>query len=260
MYGHFTDLSFDDYKAIKAINFSGMKELARSGAHYQAYLKRPNEITDARIIGTGVHGVVLEPEKFVPTLVSIPGHRGSKDVKAAVEAATLAGKFVVKPEQYETINRMAESVLAKSKRMNLFVGGVAESSVIVKDPATEADMKARPDYLDVDRGVIFDLKTFSNASEPAFRRQLYNMRYDWQSGFYLRAVGLHFGAGITDFVNVVVEDDEPYSVNVIRVDDPTIERATEVIYDLLAKYAKYSKEEVWPDYDDQVVSTNIDLL
>lgn len=259
-FGFHKNMSGSDYHAIKDVaSYTGLKHFSRSPAHYQAWLRQESEMTDARLIGQGVHMAVLEPEKFETTFVQIAGHRGSKDVKAAVADALSKGQLAIKPEQYEQIRRMADQVLLKAKRMNLFQNGHAEATLVVQDPESGCPFKARPDYIDLERNVLFDIKTFNDASEPAFRKQLYNMKYDWQSALYLRAAGIEFKKIFTEFCNIVVETSDPYSVNIIRVDDPTLERATEIVVSLMGNFAECLANETWPDYADEIVSTNVDI-
>jgi hypothetical protein len=258
-FGFYDKLSFQDYKAVNAANYSALKEFARSPAHYKAYLRQPEEITDARIIGSGVHMAILEPGRFSDTVQVIDGHRGKKEVKEAVEAATQAGKFVVKQDQFDQIRFMADAGISKAKAMGLFGEGYYESTLYVVDPGTDCPIKARPDYIDPARGLIVDIKTYSDASEPAFRKQLWRMRYDLQSAHYLRAAGVHFGPGISDFVSLVIEDSDPWGVNLIRTDDATLDRATEQLFKLLGDFNACLKADLWPSYADQILSSNVDI-
>lgn len=260
--GLYTNLTNGQYHGIRGyISASALKAFEKSPLHYQAYLKRDWTQTQDQLLGTMFHELVLEPEIFSEKYVVIDGDRRSKEVKAAVEQAESTGKIAIKSEMLETVKIMAENTSSKIKRMNLFTpSGISECSIFVTDPLTGCPIKVRPDRVEPDLGVIYDLKSYSSAVEYEFRGQIYRMRYDRQAALYLRACSIHFGRTFTDFVNIVCETDAPWEVGIIRIDDATIDRATERMIPLLEKFKQCLDTDSWPGLEDNIVSTNIDII
>jgi hypothetical protein len=55
----------EHYDSLKThLNYSGMKEILESPAHYQSYLKQERVETKALRVGTLVHLASLQPEIF----------------------------------------------------------------------------------------------------------------------------------------------------------------------------------------------------
>ena len=55
----------EQYEAIEALSFTGLKELLKSPAHYQQWKATPSEETKALIIGKAVHLAVLKNADFL---------------------------------------------------------------------------------------------------------------------------------------------------------------------------------------------------
>lgn len=260
--GLITGMPNEMYHSIRGfVSSSGLRYFEESPLHYQAYLRSEKKQTDDQLLGTLFHMLVLEPELFDQMYICVPGDRRNKEVKDAVAAAEATGRTVVKTEMYDTVKKMAEKTLAKIKRMGLFTpSGLSEASVFVVDPATDCPIKARFDRIEPELGVVYDFKSYSSASEYSFRPQLFRMRYDRQAALYLRAASIHFGKPFTDFVNIVCETSDPWEPNCLRVDDPTIDRATERLYGLLERFKQCLDTDTWPGFEDRIQSINVNIL
>jgi hypothetical protein len=57
-------MSNEAYHSGLGLSSTGVKELVKSAAHYQAYLNAKREPTAEMIRGTVIHAMILEPESF----------------------------------------------------------------------------------------------------------------------------------------------------------------------------------------------------
>ena len=71
-----------DYEKIKAINWSALKHLAASPKMYRYRLDNPEPPKVAYTLGSAVHTLVLEAEKFVSRFAVYDGRRAGKEWEA----------------------------------------------------------------------------------------------------------------------------------------------------------------------------------
>jgi hypothetical protein len=249
LHGKFTgvlDLPPAEYHAAHAyLSFTGLKEFAKSPAHYQAYLRQES---GREVIGTGVHMRVLEPERFHNLMVAVE-NRQTKANKEIVEAAEAEGKFVITTKEREKILRMSDAILSDPDCRAFLKGGKAEQSVFWTDPVTGVPMRCRPDYMRPD-GIVIDLKYFNSVDEEEFRKQCARMKYGWQSVTYLD--GMKYGAGIDNgqrmFVHIVVTDDDPFVARPFFLEDASLDLAEAQLRPKLEEYARCKATGEWPAF------------
>ena len=109
-------MSHTDYNQMKALNYSGAKQILVSPAHYQAWLDEVREETPALKLGRLVHLASLEPEVFDRTVRLMPEcDRRTKEGKAIFEAftATLkAGEECLKKDEMDEVMAIAGKQVA----------------------------------------------------------------------------------------------------------------------------------------------------
>jgi hypothetical protein len=255
-------MTSNDYHSIRGyMSSSGYKQMIVSPAHYQAYLRKEDKQTEAQVLGEAYHACVLQPDLFKYKYVIINGDRRTKEVKAKVELAEQEGKTSIKQEVFESILRMSSNTLNKLERLQLLQPtGVKECSIFVIDNLTGCPIKIRPDYIDPERGIILDLKSYSSAYEPDFRHQFWRQRYDIQAALYKRVASQYFERPFEIFCNVVCETEDPYEVNVIQVGEATLDRALENMDDTLFNFKRCLELNEWPGLPDEIIYSNIDIL
>ena len=61
-----------EYNEIDAINWSTLKHIQRSPAHFKYLLDNPPKQTAAQSFGVAVHEAILEPDKFQENYIIAP--------------------------------------------------------------------------------------------------------------------------------------------------------------------------------------------
>jgi hypothetical protein len=226
------DLTNKEYHAHPAISSSDVKAVhTKSLAHWKGKVRKE---TSAFALGSAVHALVLEPEKKLVRR-GPEDRRGDKWKKAQL-AADLDGQILLPEAEFDLAARIADAV-REHHPAAMYLNSrnlVAEASFFGIDPATGVEIKCRPDGFLPDIGVVFDLKTTTDASPDGFPRELRKYAYDVQAAFYLRALRAA-GHEAEFFVFMAVEKEAPHAVCLHALTDRYLEHADMIVTQTLQK-------------------------
>lgn len=247
-----------DYHAdVSRISKSGLDLISKSPLHYWSkYLdpnREPESPTPAMTIGSAFHSIVLEPDKFNIEFAVAPkvDRRTSVGKQLWSDFEELnAGKTVITSEQYDTIQRMRDSVRSHPAASLLLASGVAEQTIQWNDADTGVACKARPDWMN-HRGIIVDLKSTEDASHDAFMRSCLHYRYHVQSAFYLDGINAS-GTSFDTFVFVAVEKSPPYATAVYVAPENFVSLGRESYMADVWKYYDCVKSGTWHGYPKEI--------
>ena len=186
----------------------------KSLAHWKNKVRKPST---AFALGTAVHAMVLEPH--LDLVVRGPEDRRGNKWKEASLAADLDGKLLLTESDYEQAAVMADAVKAHPvvQMWMAMPDFIAEASFFSDDEATKAEIKCRPDGFIPSIGLVFDIKTTTDASPEGFQREVRKYGYDLQADFYLRVLR-RAGYYADQFFFVCVEKEAPYAVGIHTLD------------------------------------------
>jgi hypothetical protein len=247
-------LSDDAYHADRShVSSSTLKAILKSPLHYRWALANPRTPTKAMRLGTLIHAAVLEPERFAREFaVAPPLDLRTKAGKAALEAleAENPGKTVIFADDFASIERVRSGLAAhETARALLELRSEREESVFWTDPETGAPCKSRKDLrVDLDDGLIVDLKKTSSAERAAFARQVANLHYDLSAVMYTLGDAMAYGVA-PQFVWVCVEEDTG-AVGVYRPDEDFRARGRKNLRHALRLLAECRERDTWPGYQD----------
>lgn len=250
------ELSDQDYHHRTAgISTSGLKEMLRSPAHYQAYKRNQSEETASRRMGRAIHAWVLERRIFFDKFAVWNGGRryGSafdefvakhpdKTILSADEMVrvTGAGDALVNCDEFPL-----KLLLEDGTRTH------TEFSVFWNDEETGVQLKARFDLLCYQRPVFgFDVKSTDDAREHSFVNQIGRLHYDLQAAVYMEAMK-HFTGEYGPFFFGAVEVKDPFGVQIYTIEpqkDDYIENGRKKLRYALQLYADCLAKDKWPSY------------
>lgn len=238
-----------EYHAHPSLSKSGLDRLAISPAHYQAWLTDPRIETAAMRFGTAAHCAILEPARFEQEYAPLPEglDRRTKDGKALYAELEATGKTLLSMDDWNTLNRMRDSVLAHPAARELLSEGQAETSHFSE--LYGVSVKCRPDWLS--GGLVVDLKTTQDASLSGFSKSIANYRYAVQHAFYSDILA-SLGHEIIAFLFIAVEKTAPFAVGVYELDDMSIEIGREQYQSDLDTYRRCVESGEWPAYSNGV--------
>lgn len=255
--GLINDLPIEVYHAHTAISNSGLRNFARSPAHYYGLHRNPNRpaATDkaGQLEGTLAHCMILEPDQFLSRYAIGPDVSRATKVWKDFEASQ-GTKVCIKPDQFKTAAMQAESVRQITDIATLLSVGQAEVSTFWIDD-TGVQCRCRPDWVHPvgDNGVILvDVKTYSDASPGEFSRQVARKGYHGQAAFYSEGYAAASGKNVLGFVFVAVETSWPHLASALMLDDEGIAKGRADNRELLARYADCNASDTWPGYSDSV--------
>lgn len=249
-------LTRPEYDAITdRINWSRLKILAKSPAHYRQSLLEKHEESDALRIGIATHLAAYEPERFLAEVVRWDGDRRGAEWK--VFEAAHRDKTILKAEPYDLALALATAARNDRHAGKWLARGKAEQTVLWTYEANGklVDIKSRLDFVS-SAGALVDLKTTRDASPEKFGRQALDLAYHGQAAIYRAGYEAATGKRLP-YVLIAVEKAPPHVVQVYHLDDETMGLGETLYQRLLEQYAVCKEESHWPGYADGPVDLQL---
>jgi hypothetical protein len=241
-------MTYQEYASIPAVNFSTLKEMARSPRHYRHRLTTPREDTAAMAFGRAVHTAVLEPDEFPKRYVLWDqGRRAGKVWEQFLSANR--DKEPLTASEYQTALDVRDAVRGDAVAAPYF-SGEGESEVTLRwiDKDTGLDCKARLDRRFPTTGgigYVVDLKTTRDAGADEFAKTVARLKYVHQMAFYCHGAEAVYGDEHRA-VLVAVESDPPHDVCVYEVAPADLATAGDEVAALLQRVKECQESGVWP--------------
>jgi hypothetical protein len=172
----------------------------------------------------------------------------TKAARELRDAAKAAGHCPLKPDEYETVQAMAEAARVNPKINAAFSNGRAELVVVWYDEDYGIWCRAMMDYFNP-AGLIPDYKTCASANYYDFMRAIKRYGYDIQSAFYregVRAVGLHEDPG---FFFLAQEKEPPYLCGYYQISEQYTVEAMDDIKTAKIIFKRCLTDGDWPSYN-----------
>ena len=245
------ELNHDYHAHREYISKSRLIKIGVCPEYFKWCEENEQERTEAMVVGSAFHKIVLEPDTFDDEFAVIPAiDRRTKDGKLAYEefVKNAAGKSLITEEQFNTISAMRDVIMA-NKYAKALLKGTTEKSIYFEDELTGEKCKCRPDCMRVikDRVVITDLKSCSSAENKAFVNDVLKFGYDVQAYMYRLGVSkaLDIPPENVDFVFIAVEKKEPYLMNILQVDEYTLQRGEQLFRKYIGTYHECKETDNW---------------
>lgn len=253
--GIYPNMTREQYDALgERENWSRLKNLGRSPAHYRHALLEPREDTSALRNGRANHVAVFEPQRFAGLVTVWEGGRRAGKVWDAFCDAN-ADKDILTRDEYDQLLGMQRAVRQHPVAGRHLQRGQSEVSVLwthaVKPlggiPGYSVPCKSRLDYLAQD--CIIDLKTCRDASPAAFGRAAFNFEYHAQAAYYVDAVAAVTGKELP-YIIVAAELSPPCVVQVYRIPEHVLAAGRDRYRSLLYRLNECRREDRWDGYAD----------
>lgn len=238
-------LSFAEYLKLPAVNWSTLKEIAKSPRHYLHRLREALPDDAALRLGRVAHTAILEPDRMPLDFAVFTGARRQGKVWDAFEAAN-AGRTIIKQNEYAQAIAMRDAVRSHPQAGRYFRSGRAEHTIVWADEATGIPCKARVDWIDDETGTLVDLKTSADIEMRRFGSIAARFGYHCQIAWYLRGLSKALGMEMKSARIIAVESEPPHDVGVFIVDEDTIYAGGEECDELLARVRECAASNVWP--------------
>jgi exodeoxyribonuclease VIII len=257
------DFTRQQYEAIEALSFTGLKELLKSPAHYQQWKATPSEETKALLIGKAVHLAVLKNADFLSTYAMAPEcDRRTKEGKAIWQASmdSLApGQVQLNFDDYNLVLSIADGAFKICQDAGidcLKQDGWRECALTAK--SKETPLKGIPDLIS-DDGYIYDLKTTSDsAGERSALSTILNFKYHLQAAHYINLAHAH-RSDVRGFRVILVEKDAGHQGAIYEIAGDLLERGRKEVERAYSIYDQCSATKQWPSLASAGVTVLADL-
>lgn len=229
--------------------------ISRSPKH--AWLTHPRlnpnyrEEEDSRFdLGGAAHALLLEGEDRM-AVVEADDWR-TKAAKEARDAHRAAGKLPVLLRHYAAVKAMvkeAEQAIAGNPDLAGYALDEGVPEHVIRWHEGDTHLRAMLDWVSNDRRVIYDYKSTSNAEPEAFLRLMFQMSYDLQGAFYLRANQ----RPDTKFIFIAQEIEPPYAVSFIGMPPTMVELGARKVEHAIAIWRTCMANDQWPAYSPRVL-------
>ncbi len=246
---------------------SGLKQLLRSPAHYQAYLKAPDKDSEARRFGRAVHALLLEAQVFNDkfTVWTDGARRGKKYDEFAAQHA---GKTILNESEH---TRALEAALALRNCPDMPILGdwldeaaasasaptptvLTEFSIFWDEAVGEGDnagivnCKARVDlHGPLPCHLALDVKTTDDVRDEPFMRQFMSNAYDLQAAHYCAGLKAFYGEEY-QFLFAAVEHQEPFASRFFEIERDVFMSGVKKREKALGRLLECQRTNVWPSY------------
>lgn len=238
-----------DYDAIKAMNWSTLRNMAESPLKFKHRLTTPREDTQALFLGRALHCCVLEPERWAREYVAEPKHGDMRTTKAkeakAAWMSDLGNRTPIPVDDYQAIVCAADAVHSHRVARELLSGGRAEEIITWTDPETELACKARLDY--VTPLGIRELKSARSVG-GRWSRDAAGYLYHGQAAYYhdggMLSGAISHGAFLPCVVSVELE--APFDVACDEMIPETYAAGVVLYRSCLRRLVECTAADVWP--------------
>ena len=281
-----------DYHAAPGLSSSAVRCFYQQSAlHYYHYyvLKdvKKKAMTEALLLGTLVHSLILEPDTFyenyrqelnkddysnllntVPDLNAYCEQHGlaTGGKKAELIERVLAHdntipiwslinaqnerdpRLVIKKDIWDKCHYMRDSVFNHPQISTLFAEGRPEVSVWGQHGETKLLTKCRCDWLRND-GIVIDLKTSVSSSPDKFSLECAKYNYALQQTHYMDTL-LTSGYPQSEFLFVVIEKEPPFLCQCYVLDKHSVNMAEQTYHKTLFHICRCQNDDEWPPYTD----------
>jgi len=241
-----TKMTESDYRSLPALNASRFKAFYRSPYHFLN--QKEVETTEQMKIGTAVHTALLEPELYSSSIGFLPDVDGrtteGKAIKKAFEEK-YAGKTILKAASEEIVNRAVSAVVRSDEWDAIKANKGTRYELVVMAELFGVACKARLDLVDVENGIIRDIKTCDDAGIQKFCYTIKDRLYWLQAGFYTLMAERMYNKRF-NFEFIAVETSDPSTAQFHAVDEQELLKWKRVVETLLLKYKSCVDLDIWP--------------
>jgi len=212
-----------DYRREPGENQSSLKKILESPAHYKAAKKTKLIPTPAMEMGTALHCRVLDgATAFEKQYVKKPDGLSLATKEGKAWKAEMGRKKVLaeggKDDPWGSVQGMTEALGQLAYFDPTQKDYIKYNEVSIYWEWEGVECKARLDRVDVERGLVLDLKTTDTIEPELFTKKVIGLGYDFQAAFYAEAAKVVYGKDF-DFVFAAVERKAPYTVDLFQVDE-----------------------------------------
>lgn len=266
------DLPREQYDKLPGMNWSRLKHIAKSPAHFNHILTNPEDDSDAKKTGRALHLAIFEAEKFRETYVKWDGGTRRGPTWEKFKLAN-AGFEILTEKEHEQVTAMAGAVRSSAMAAPFISGGKGEVTVqweyVIPPTAIEQgegrppkiipgrviQCRSRLDFI-ANIGALVDVKGTIDASPEGFAKQVLKFGYHQQSAMYHDGHEAVTGQA-RPYVLVAVEKKPPYVVQVYRLSEKVMDLGRDGYVSMLHTYGHCLNENMYHGYSGTLLDLEL---
>lgn len=250
------------YRKSLGLSQSSLKIFGKSPAHYLASTEEVSEPTEAMILGSVFHAIMLQPDRAKELYaVKLKMDGRSKEGKIYNENFALenAGKLIINVEQEAQLMEMQKSIFSHPMASQLLADSDYKELPVFGTYIThygDVRLKGLIDAYDSKNFIISDIKTCEDASPDAFRKAIWDRAYHYQNvqyGWLLENAGMP----VTQFAYICVEKKAPFAVAVYSISAESLLKSAGRWEDLVIEFGACTSSGIWKAYSDEVIELSL---
>ena len=218
--------------------------------------KEPMKQSDGLTLGTLIHTKILEEHLFDNSvIVSSEFHKRGNAWKEFVAANEHTGKHLISGAQKLQLDNMYEAYLKRPEAVQAIKNSKTE--VTIGSELMGTPVKIRCDALDLENGIISDLKSTAYSAElEVFKQNAYSqmLSYDISAAFYTMIAEQEFGRPF-DFHYIVISKSE-YRCEIYKSSQVSLINGRNKIFKALERLKHYREHGTWPNDVKKVAPTS----
>lgn len=252
--GAIKSLNNNHYHSLKSYwSSSDLKYMhANSPAHFKAkYFDKiieQSEPTEAMVLGSLVHCLLLTPKEFEHDFFIMPDFNFRTNEGKAAKQALLAqhqGKAAITNELLAKADTMCASAMKNPQAVKLLEDGHKEASFFWNCPFSNLPMRAKVDCASSSK--FIELKTTTSAEMEIFARKIHTLNYDLSLFHYQEGIRQVMGASPEPYF-IVIESEAPYVTQCYKASDAMLVTGHDKWLSAVGKIEKGISKQYWPGY------------
>lgn len=257
--GIFANVPFSEYQAIDALNGSSIVHMRKSPMHYRHMCDNPQPPTEAMILGTATHQLILEPHRVGDFAVwgEVEEQKVRRGQIWEAFKSMHQGKLIVTKAQRDAMIGMAVAArknVPVMKYANL--KGATEVVFVWDDPVYHRRFKGRIDKLIAKGHTIFDLKTTRDCGKYRFGGQAYQLGYHIKMAIYASGYR-HLTKHEPKLVLGAIESKAPHESAVYRITTDVLLQGYDDLNVLMKKLADCEATNSWPSAEPEELELSL---
>jgi hypothetical protein len=203
--------------------------------------------------GTAIHTALLEPHLFDSEIACFPGMRKSgADWEAFLEANS--EKIILNAGQKSRTDAAVRAAEARPELKEFLSGGQPELSLCCE--LLGVPVKARPDYINADKGYIVDIKTTRHPADmEMFKHTIQEYSYQLSAALYCQIAYEQYRKLFDFFFAVYSKPDRQWDI--YKTSSATLTDGHAMVNKALVAFKKCKESGIWTI--DSVGQKNIQL-
>lgn len=203
-----------NYREHPALNHSKLKDMDKTPLYvYEKYIKKSfiEDQTDAMKIGTAFENIVFYPDNhkviYLPENIDRRTKLGKESYAEFI--TTYANHIIIDRLDYNILHKMQQNLYKKNRWKDIDVKNcLFQQPIYFKYQDT--DCKAELDIINVEKRIIWDLKSTSNIDVWSFSSSIKKFSYHTQAAFYIKAAQAQYGGTNWTYKLIACDKYAPY--------------------------------------------------